>query len=569
MELVYLWVEDYKNIKKQEFNFSPNYECEFIPDYEKYIDNDGKEGEKVTDKSKLKITPKENHLKDFFGKDINITAIIGENGSGKSSLVNILLDSFSPEYWDVEKTKFILIYKYNNQIREFSNFKFKKENTVISQIENLLQIQGEYPSSEHIDLLVLNINNEYEKLKERRSPQFFNENSKLSFREVSLLIIDNTIISSYNQDFFNPKEVIIGIKELDYFNDILDDDIDFYDDEVWQEITNLKKELDGKSFIKRLELVSKIFEIKRNKHKNVSKLSLSRRITESYFVFKYRFEKSLLENIPEIIKKDNSSNKFLTLDIDKFNKEMLNYIEKLPYIFDILLKDNYKLFSDLSFGERQILILLHSILKYMTKKEYSVYIHDEEGNEIEKNYTINKLVVFIDEFELGLHPNWQKRFIKELYEFFNLIGRDIHFIITSHSPFLLSDIPKQNVIFLKKDEEIGNCINVTNDIWLNPFGANIHTLLSHGFFMKDGLMGEFAKNKITKILNFLSNKSKWIDTPIDNIKPIIKLIGEPFLKDKLLKMYDVKFPKLNDEKEIRKQLLENEIKKLQKELKGL
>jgi hypothetical protein len=29
MELVYLWVEEYKNIKNQGFNFSPRFECEF------------------------------------------------------------------------------------------------------------------------------------------------------------------------------------------------------------------------------------------------------------------------------------------------------------------------------------------------------------------------------------------------------------------------------------------------------------------------------------------------------------------------------------------------------------
>ncbi len=29
MELVYLWVEDYKNIKKQGFNFSPRFECTY------------------------------------------------------------------------------------------------------------------------------------------------------------------------------------------------------------------------------------------------------------------------------------------------------------------------------------------------------------------------------------------------------------------------------------------------------------------------------------------------------------------------------------------------------------
>lgn len=29
MELVYLWVEEYKNIQNQGFNFSPNFELEF------------------------------------------------------------------------------------------------------------------------------------------------------------------------------------------------------------------------------------------------------------------------------------------------------------------------------------------------------------------------------------------------------------------------------------------------------------------------------------------------------------------------------------------------------------
>lgn len=34
MELVYLWIEDYKNIQKQGFNFSPNFHVEFTPVYE-------------------------------------------------------------------------------------------------------------------------------------------------------------------------------------------------------------------------------------------------------------------------------------------------------------------------------------------------------------------------------------------------------------------------------------------------------------------------------------------------------------------------------------------------------
>jgi hypothetical protein len=58
MELVYLWVEDYKNIQKQGFNFSPNFDVEFTPVYE---------DKKLSEKSELKITPKENPLKNIFG----------------------------------------------------------------------------------------------------------------------------------------------------------------------------------------------------------------------------------------------------------------------------------------------------------------------------------------------------------------------------------------------------------------------------------------------------------------------------------------------------------------------
>ena len=77
MELVYLWVEDYKNIQKQGFNFSPRFRCEY--------DEDTKELT-VVDKEEMG----ESYPKNFFGDNINVTAIVGENGSGKSSLVKFI-----------------------------------------------------------------------------------------------------------------------------------------------------------------------------------------------------------------------------------------------------------------------------------------------------------------------------------------------------------------------------------------------------------------------------------------------------------------------------------------------
>ena len=93
MELVYLWVEDYKNIKKQGFNFSPRFKCKFYDEYD--------EEDNLKNDCKLEIIDKEktgeSYPKDFFGENINVTAIVGENGSGKSTLFEEILNIVTNE----------------------------------------------------------------------------------------------------------------------------------------------------------------------------------------------------------------------------------------------------------------------------------------------------------------------------------------------------------------------------------------------------------------------------------------------------------------------------------------
>jgi hypothetical protein len=211
--------------------------------------------------------------------------------------------------------------------------------------------------------------------------------------------------------------------------------------------------------------------------------------------------------------------------------------------FNIEGKQNFK-FGQLSFGEKYIIHVLASL--YFRIK-----------NNLES-------IIFLDEVTLSMHPSLEKKFVNLLIAIVNKAQEDatnkvhVHFIITSHSPFILSDLPKENVIFLKKDDK-SMCENVSDETNIETFGANIHTLLSHGFFMNSGLIGEFAKSKISKILNFLNGKCKFIDTPLEKIKPTIQIIGEDFLREKLLKMYEDKFP-ISKEEKIKQ--LEDELKKL-------
>ena len=109
MELVYLWVEDYKNIQKQGFNFSPRFRCEYDEE-----------------KNELKIVDKEetgeSYPKNFFGDNINITAIVGENGSGKSSLVKL----FEKIFLDKDSKKYIFI-SLNEKLFIYSNLSILKK----------------------------------------------------------------------------------------------------------------------------------------------------------------------------------------------------------------------------------------------------------------------------------------------------------------------------------------------------------------------------------------------------------------------------------------------------------
>jgi ABC-type multidrug transport system ATPase subunit len=554
MELVYLWVEDYKNIQKQGFDFSPRFRCEYDEE-----------------KNKLEVVDKEEtgefYPKDFFGENINVTAIVGENGSGKSSVMEFLLELF-----DSESThSFLLLYLYKNKPRYYcykispSNINELKINNfkIEEQLDLLLNTHNK--DDGHENLISLYINNEYTNIDSRQSPQFFTESSKKSLREINSLIIRNSLklkdISIKVENYFIPTKINIKLKEIDYFTSILDKDREFYKNEVWDKIIELKKQLEDTTLSKKIELIKKIFKIKREEYNTIMDepfISLIKVKTKQYFKWEY---KDFANNIPIKIKENITTGKVHILNITDIDDEILNFLYELPEEFDIELEDEKRKFSKLSFGERQLLILMNNILKYFILEKYSTFHWDQEGEEYENKHDINEMVLFIDEFELGFHPNWQKRFLSYFSEISEFTNKKIHLIITSHSPFLLSDLPKENIIFLEKGKQV-----YPFEDGKQTFGANIHTLLSHGFFMKDGLMGEFAKSKIDDVIKYLNNDKKSTITTDKDAQNIIDIIGEPIIKRELQRMLKNKM-ELSNKTEI--DTIKDEIKLLTERLEKL
>ena len=185
-------------------------------------------------------------------------------------------------------------------------------------------------------------------------------------------------------------------------------------------------------------------------------------------------------------------------------------------------------FTNLSTGELSYLTLFSRL--------YWIKYRKVIKNELNKT-----LFIIFDEAEISFHPKWQKEFITNMIEFIKLVYGDYHvqILLTTHSPFILSDLPPSSIICLSEGE-VTTIQNDNLNEYRNTFGANIHELLTDSFFMNDGLVGNFAKNIINNIIKQL-NDEKIIDNEEEiRIKKIINSIGEEFIKEKLTQLLAIK-----------------------------
>jgi predicted ATP-binding protein involved in virulence len=157
-----------------------------------------------------------------------------------------------------------------------------------------------------------------------------------------------------------------------------------------------------------------------------------------------------------------------------------------------------------------------------------------------------EIILFLDEPEVYFHPEWQRKFYYFLTEFLSktnkFSSKNIQIILTSNSPYILSDMMSNNIIMLNNSNPKNLKVVLKSNNF--TFGANIHTLLKDSFFMSDTI-GEFAKQKIKAVTKDLIEKSaEEIGEEGDRkkeIKFIIDNVGEPIIQRKLQELYNKKF----------------------------
>ena len=218
----------------------------------------------------------------------------------------------------------------------------------------------------------------------------------------------------------------------------------------------------------------------------------------------------------------------------------------------------------LASGERALL----NLFSWMHLVPYFNYI----SNDVEESLHDNVLLL-IDEIDLYCHPLWQQKLLNYLIEEVKAQYSDkkVQIIFTTHSPIVLSDMPRSNVIFLKRENN--SCSIDEEGHHAETFGANIYKLFDDAFFLgKKGQIGEFARKKIQAIIDKIKPEMRNMEDvvyptltkeEICLLEQKIALIGEKIIRDKLYEMlYKCKYNSL----ELRKKKIEiykEKIKRLQ------
>jgi predicted ATP-binding protein involved in virulence len=139
------------------------------------------------------------------------------------------------------------------------------------------------------------------------------------------------------------------------------------------------------------------------------------------------------------------------------------------------------------------------------------------ANPMLDNPLLGEGVVLIDEVDLHMHPSWQRIVLGKLRETFP----NIQFIITTHSPLVLSEVGEDFNIFLMKNNGVSNEVerfrrldgfdtNYILEEFMETKSMNVNTekLIDEIYDLIDNKVYDEAENKVRKLelITDVSNK---------------------------------------------------------------
>jgi AAA ATPase domain len=591
MEILFLWLEKYRNFTEQGFNFS----AEFIFNFEK---------DAFSATYKLSISKNSRFIPHFFGYTniTNVTAIVGQNGSGKTSILEFIktqLPSVNQEW----ETRGVIAFQNGNEKTILVPDTFKL--STIGDLEgfNLIMYPFRYPKEGDQSYGTLYDNARYvyySNVVDLKNEDIFqsgitNLSTLALIKSDNFIQEENDIISTEPQtDSFSKykaNEIRRNVQFLTSENrNLLPFILPEYLDLTC--LQNDKKILEEDQEDVRL-LIKKWWS-----KDNVADLNmyvLNQFYASVFFntLVTYRKRSSLVLSIPLRVMRDTESVKDYILDFyvqlgnytysldNNENVSVSGFIElskRVPEFFRLIEELIEKSYLEISNYENSRVLSMRFAIRKDTEEHLNAFLRLyiqvkgitefldfnwrslSSGQQsffsflsrfyhlkITETNLEQSLIILIDEGDIYFHPEWQKQFFDNTINFISLLfpDKEIQLIFTSNTPFITSDLPKDYIVFIENVEssnpKIKNRVLVHGPDNSQPetFAGNIHTLFADSFYMKGALIGNFAKKRIDSIIDYLRNNN--LSERRDDYFKTIHIIGEPILRVRLLQMWDEKF----------------------------
>lgn len=526
MKLIALVIKQYDELfKNQIFNFSYEYKVDFN-----------------FETNELKIDKNQDSIENFYGNSIyNISPIVGINGVGKSTILNLIGYYYRAEDQNKDINQFFYVYLDTNRKFYLRDKNYNLSSVTIEGVaadkldisgysgtpknDNLIYIMnedrrpsGSYGGSSSLDVHLAEssrwyiLNGIFEAYEVLYSRGLVSSSYKFSFGVSTYYIPDKYLNDWENREFFSclVLKIIVTICK-DFKLCLNDEEIEryFIDGKYLPLFDKIKKEIEEekKGFINSL----------------VNFLNYLERFIHKYKIKEY--SDSIGSRIVELgYGEKNFDNRI------EFEKLYLDY-EKLEKNACLSAIDEF--YYNMSTGEINILKVI-SYVKWLQ-------LNSSQGT----------CQLVVDELESGMHLEWSRSLINFLVNYINEIdkmgGMNFQLIFTTHSPYMLSDIKPGNVIMLEKNQETGYS---EGKVLQNTFAKNIQEIMKENLI--DNIYGDFALAKINSMISRLNGEEGDEEDEEELLKEI-HLISEPILRNKLLEMYDKKYN--TSEFSIEKQLL--------------